>query len=95
MGEEDEDRSGITLQGRCDAGDLSGRHGGARAALHCGGPAYAAIAVAWGFELVTVGTDMRLLAGAAGAAATQARALIAELWRAADPASRDESRVIK
>lgn len=40
---------------------------GIRAALHCGSPAYAAKAVGWGFDMVTISNDVRLLAGAAGA----------------------------
>ncbi|RUX21505.1 2,4-dihydroxyhept-2-ene-1,7-dioic acid aldolase, partial [Mesorhizobium sp. M7A.F.Ca.US.011.01.1.1] len=40
---------------------------GIRAALHCGSPAYAARAAQWGFDMVTVSNDVRLLAGAAAA----------------------------
>ncbi|WP_413875610.1 HpcH/HpaI aldolase family protein [Albidovulum sp.] len=40
---------------------------GIKAALHCGSPAYAAKAVGWGFDMVTISNDVRLLAGAAGA----------------------------
>jgi 4-hydroxy-2-oxoheptanedioate aldolase len=40
---------------------------GKRAALHNGTADYAAEAVGWGFDLVTVSNDVRLLAGAAGA----------------------------
>ena len=36
------------------------------ACLHCGTPEYAAQATAWGFDLVTITNDVRLLAGAAG-----------------------------
>ena len=36
-------------------------------ALHCGTPEYAAQASEWGFDLVTITNDVRLLAGAAGA----------------------------
>jgi 4-hydroxy-2-oxoheptanedioate aldolase len=49
---------------------------GIRAALHCGTPAYAAKAVGWGFDLVTISNDVRLLAGAAGASVSAARQLI-------------------
>jgi 4-hydroxy-2-oxoheptanedioate aldolase len=49
---------------------------GIHAALHCGSPAYAAKAAGWGFDLVTVGTDARLLSAAAGACVTQTRDLI-------------------
>jgi len=37
------------------------------ACLHCGTPEYAAKAIGWGFDLVTITNDVRLLAGAAGA----------------------------
>ena len=37
------------------------------ACLHCGTPEYAAQASEWGFDLVTITNDVRLLAGAAGA----------------------------
>ena len=37
------------------------------ACLHCGTPEYAAQASKWGFDLVTITNDVRLLAGAAGA----------------------------
>ena len=37
------------------------------ACLHCGTPEYAAQASDWGFDLVTITNDVRLLAGAAGA----------------------------
>jgi len=39
-----------------------------RAALHCGTPDYAARAIGWGFQMVTIGGDSRFLASAAGAA---------------------------
>ena len=38
---------------------------GIRAALHCGTPEYAAKAVGWGFDMVTISSDVRLLSGAA------------------------------
>ncbi|OWK25681.1 2,4-dihydroxyhept-2-ene-1,7-dioic acid aldolase [Rhizobium yanglingense] len=38
---------------------------GIKAALHCGTPTYAARAAEWGFDMVTVSNDVRLLAGAA------------------------------
>ena len=50
------------------------RHG-IRAALHCGTPDYAARAVAWGYDMVTVGGDTRFLAAAAGAAVASFRSL--------------------
>jgi 4-hydroxy-2-oxoheptanedioate aldolase len=49
---------------------------GIKAALHCGAPAYAAKAVGWGFDLVTMSNDVRLLAGAAQASVSAARQLI-------------------
>jgi 4-hydroxy-2-oxoheptanedioate aldolase len=51
---------------------------GIRAALHCGSAAYAAKAVGWGFDLVTLPNDVRLLAGAAGANVADTRRLIAD-----------------
>ena len=48
---------------------------GIRAALHCGTPDYAARAIAWGFDMTTVGGDSRLLAAAAGAAVAGFRKL--------------------
>ena len=44
------------------------RDSGIRAGLHCGTPEYAARAVSWGFGLVTVGGDVRFLAGGAAEA---------------------------
>jgi 4-hydroxy-2-oxoheptanedioate aldolase len=46
-----------------------------RAALHCGSPDYAARAIAWGFDMVTIGGDSRFLASAAGAAVAGFRKL--------------------
>lgn len=58
---------------------LKAAHGaGIRAALHCGSPAYAARAVGWGFDLVTISNDVRLLAGAAGASVAAVRKLLDE-----------------
>jgi len=37
------------------------------ACLHCGTPEYAAQAIGWGFDLVTITNDVRLLAAGAGA----------------------------
>lgn len=51
---------------------------GIRAALHNGSAAYAAKAVSWGFDLVTISNDVRLLAGAAIASVTETRRLIGE-----------------
>ena len=50
---------------------------GIRAALHCGGSAYAAKAVSWGFDLVTLPNDVRLLAAASGTSVADTRKLIA------------------
>jgi 4-hydroxy-2-oxoheptanedioate aldolase len=49
---------------------------GLRACLHNGTPTYAAKAVGWGFDLVTISNDVRLLAGAAQASVAAARQLI-------------------
>ena len=49
---------------------------GIRAALHNGTAAYAAKAMQWGFDLVTISNDVRLLAGAAAASVGDARRLI-------------------
>ena len=46
---------------------------GIRAALHTGTPDYAAKAVGWGFDLVTVSNDVRILAGAAQASVVRFR----------------------
>lgn len=51
---------------------------GIKACLHCGTPAYAAKAIGWGFDLVTLSNDVRLLAGAARAGVDQTRKLIGE-----------------
>ena len=58
------------------------RRAGIRAGLHCGTPDYAARAVGWGFDLVTVSGDSRLLAAAAQASVARFR----DLARAATPA---------
>ncbi len=59
----------------------SAHRAGKRAGLHTGGPDYAAKAIGWGFDLVTVSSDIRLLAAGAAAAVSKARQSIA-----ADPA---------
>jgi 4-hydroxy-2-oxoheptanedioate aldolase len=51
------------------------RANGLRAGLHCGTPEYAARAIGWGFEMVTVGGDARFLAAGAGASVARCRAL--------------------
>jgi len=58
---------------------LAAAHGaGIRAALHCGTADYAARAVGWGFDMVTVANDVRLLAGAAGASVARLRELLGQ-----------------
>ena len=49
---------------------------GIRAALHCGTPEYAARAVGWGFNMVTISSDVRLLSAAASASVNRTRELI-------------------
>lgn len=56
---------------------------GIRACLHNGTPQYAARAIGWGFDLVTISNDVRLLAGAAQASVAAARGLL--LQHAATP----------
>lgn len=51
---------------------------GIRAGLHCGTPKYAAGALGWGFDLITISNDVRLLAAAAGASVAQTRELVGE-----------------
>jgi len=58
---------------------------GIRAALHCGSSEYAAKAIGWGFDMVTLLNDVRLLASAASASVKQARDLIGAEGRAAAP----------
>lgn len=53
---------------------LSSAHSaGIKACLHCGTPAYAAKAVEWGFDLVTLSNDVRLLANAASVSVREFR----------------------
>jgi 4-hydroxy-2-oxoheptanedioate aldolase len=54
------------------------RKAGIRAALHTGTPDYAAKAIGWGFDLVTVSNDVRLLAGASEASVARFRSLVAD-----------------
>lgn len=51
---------------------------GIRAGLHCGTPDYAAKSIGWGFDLVTISNDVRLLAAAASANVTRARELLGQ-----------------
>ncbi|MBV9655230.1 MAG: 2,4-dihydroxyhept-2-ene-1,7-dioic acid aldolase, partial [Acetobacteraceae bacterium] len=60
---------------------------GKRAALHTGTAAYAAKAVGWGFDLVTVSNDVRLLAGAAQSSVTEFRKRVAAGQAPAQPAN--------
>jgi len=57
---------------------------GIRACLHNGTPTYAAKAIGWGFDLVTISNDVRLLAGAAQSSVTTARQLIGQLTSVPD-----------
>ena len=58
---------------------LEAAHGaGIKAGLHNGSAAYAAMAVRWGFDLVTVSNDVRLLAGAAEASIADFRKRLQE-----------------
>ena len=50
---------------------------GKKACLHCASADYAARGVAWGFDLVTVSADSRLLAQAAAESVGRGRALTA------------------
>lgn len=52
------------------------KRAGIAAGLHCGTPAYAAQAVGWGFDMVTIAADSALLASGSRGAVTEARALL-------------------
>ena len=54
----------------------SAKESGIIAGLHCGSPEYAAKAIGWGFEMVTIGSDARLLASAAKNIVSEAREII-------------------
>ena len=60
---------------------------GIRAGLHNGTAAYAAKAIGWGFDLVTVSNDVRLLAGAAEASVAEVRRRVGEAHDAAPAGS--------
>ncbi|HUG62284.1 MAG TPA: aldolase/citrate lyase family protein [Methylomirabilota bacterium] len=60
---------------------------GIRAAIHTGSPTYAAKAIGWGFDLVTISNDVRLLAAAAQASVAAARKLIGEQGTPGAPAA--------
>lgn len=51
---------------------------GIRAALHTGTPAYAARAIGWGFDLVTISNDVRLLAAAVQSVLGDVRRLVGQ-----------------
>lgn len=51
---------------------------GIRACIHCGDPVYAARAVEWGFDLVTLSNDVRMLAAAAADNVQRTRQLLGE-----------------
>jgi 4-hydroxy-2-oxoheptanedioate aldolase len=57
--------------------EIAHKHGKV-ACLHCGTPEYAAQASEWGFDLVTITNDVRLLAGAAGEHVKKFKNLIGE-----------------
>jgi 4-hydroxy-2-oxoheptanedioate aldolase len=60
---------------------------GKRAGLHTGSPEYAAKAIGWGFDLVTISNDVRLLAAAAEKSVSAARGLLGGGQPAAAPAA--------
>ena len=49
---------------------------GIRAGIHCGTPDYAAKAIGWGYDFVTLSNDVRLLVAAAEASVSKFRGLI-------------------
>jgi len=57
---------------------------GIRAGLHCGTADYGARAVGWGFDMVTVGSDARLMAGAASASVSRFRELTGAAGKAGE-----------
>lgn len=63
---------------------------GIKACLHCGSGAYAAKAIGWGFDMVTLLNDVRLLATAAAANVKEARSLIGQAVESA-PAPKNSS----
>ncbi len=52
------------------------KHAGILAGLHCGSAEYAAGAVGWGFDLVTLSSDARLLADGAAARVSAIRSIL-------------------
>ena len=65
--------------------EVAHKHGKV-ACLHCGTPEYAAQASEWGFDLVTITNDVRLLASAAGAHVKKFKELTGENY---DESSKD------
>lgn len=63
-----------TIQGILQKTHQAGLHAG----LHNGTPAYAAKAVGWGFDLVTIANDVKLLSDAASQSVAMTRHLIGE-----------------
>ena len=61
---------------------------GIRAGLHCGTPEYAAKAVDWGFDMVTMSGDVAFLSGAA---AKNVRAVRSLLGQSSDPEAPNSS----
>lgn len=49
---------------------------GKKAGLHCGAPAYAAQAIGWGFDMITLTNDVNLLAKSAAAQVSETRKLL-------------------
>ena len=49
---------------------------GIRAGIHCGSSAYAAKAIGWGFDFVTLSNDVRILVSGASGMVNEARALM-------------------
>ena len=61
---------------------------GIRAGLHCGAPEYAAKAVGWGFDLVTLSNDVRLLQSGAQKSVADVRRLLGPGGPVAAPAAK-------
>ena len=63
------------------------KENGKFAALHCGSPDYAAEAIGWGFDMVTLSGDVRILANAARKFVTDFRGFIGKASPNDDPSS--------
>ncbi|MNL66229.1 hypothetical protein D3C87_1906600 [compost metagenome] len=59
---------------------------GIKAALHCGSPTYALRAIQWGFDMVTLANDVRMLTNASSAALKEVRSALTEVESTADRA---------